>query len=225
MSRRPRKRHPLRNIILIVCIFTAVFWLWPEHVTIVPPEGAPAATANNSDWNLTLVNKSYGLPEGYTFSLAHARDGVRVDRRIARELSRMLDDAEAQGYEVHLNAGYRTSDEQRQLFEEKQNAFRANGYDDLTAQALAAQWVSPPGASEHELGLAVDIGTETTALYDWLAAESWRYGFIRRYPPDKTDITGVAHEPWHFRYVGKEAAAAMASQNLCLEEYVNQQDE
>lgn len=78
----------------------------------------------------------------------------------------------------------------------------------------------PPGTSEHELGLAVDIGTETLALYDWLAAESWRYGFIQRYPPDKTALTGVSHEPWHYRYVGESAASEMHAQGLCLEEYV-----
>lgn len=221
---RPRKRRRrLRRLLIVIALFLfAQFWILPERVTITSVESAPAALEADLPWQLTLVNRAHGLPDGYRFSLARTRDGMQVDRRIASALEEMLDDAEALGYEIHLNAGYRTTAEQQALFDDKVASYVSTGYDTTTAQTLAAQWVSQPGTSEHELGLAVDIGTETLALYDWLAAESWRYGFIRRYPPDKTALTGVSHEPWHFRYVGEEAAAEMHAQNLCLEEYVAQ---
>ena len=212
---RSRSRK-FRKLLALVLLAVLALVFWPEHVTVDPPADAPANARPDLPWNLTLVNRN-SLPDGYRFTLTHSRDGVKVDRRIAAELERMLDAAEAQGFEVHLNAGYRTSAEQRALFDEKTASFQSTGYD---ARALAAQWVAPPGTSEHELGLAVDIGTETLALYDWLAAESWRYGFIQRYPPDKTALTGVSHEPWHYRYVGENAASEMHAQGLCLEEYV-----
>lgn len=216
---RSRSRK-FRKLLALVLLAVLALVFWPEHVTVDPPADAPANARPDLPWNLTLVNRDSSLPEGYRFTLTHSRDGVKVDRRIAAELEQMLDAAEAQGFEVHLNAGYRTSAEQRALFDEKTASFQSTGYDEQTARTLAAQWVSPPGTSEHELGLAVDIGTETLALYDWLAAESWRYGFIQRYPPDKTALTGVSHEPWRYRYVGESAASEMHAQGLCLEEYV-----
>ena len=82
-----------------------------------------------------------------------------------------------------------------------------------------------PGTSEHELGLAVDINADNVnstgqEVYDWLLQNAWRYGFIQRYPADKTDITGISNEPWHYRYVGLEAAEEITQQGICLEEYL-----
>ena len=93
-------------------------------------------------------------------------------------------------------------------------------------------WVARPGTSEHQAGLAVDIvsveyqvldeGQEDTPLQQWLMAHCWEYGFILRYPTDKSDLTGVGYEPWHYRYVGEEAAKAITEQGICLEEYLAQ---
>ena len=87
-----------------------------------------------------------------------------------------------------------------------------------------------PGASEHQTGLAVDIvdinyqlldeGQEDTAVQIWLMAHCAEYGFILRYPTDKSELTGVSYEPWHYRYVGTEAARAIMGGGLCLEEYL-----
>lgn len=210
-------------LILFVAIVLSVFGCsFSRHVTVQAPVSAPANSTPSLPWQLTLVNRWNGLPENRSFWLKTTADGEQVDSRIADALNDMLNDAEAQGYEVHLNAGFRTSAEQQALFEDKIAAFCAGGYDVVTASELAGQWVSRPGTSEHELGLAVDIGTETPALYDWLQDNSWRYGFIQRYPENKTALTGVAHEPWHYRYVGEEAAAEMYAQGLCLEEYLAQ---
>ena len=96
----------------------------------------------------------------------------------------------------------------------------------------AAKTVALPGTSEHQLGLAVDIvdrsnqnldrTQETTAVQQWLMAHSWEYGFILRYPDEKSETTGIIYEPWHYRYVGKEAAEEIYRQGVCLEEYLDQ---
>ena len=88
-----------------------------------------------------------------------------------------------------------------------------------------------PGTSEHQLGLALDIvdvanqvldeRQENTEVQKWLMKNSWKYGFILRYPTDKSDITGISYEPWHYRYVGKEAAKEIYEAGICLEEYLN----
>ena len=77
-----------------------------------------------------------------------------------------------------------------------------------------------PGTSEHQLGIAVDISGEVYDIYPWLRENSCQYGFILRYPPDKTSVTGVSGEEWHYRYVGVEAATEMYEGGLCLEEYL-----
>ena len=98
------------------------------------------------------------------------------------------------------------------------------------AEELAADEVARPGTSEHQLGLAVDIisnahpdldeGWAETEEAVWLKEHCAEYGFILRYPPDKSDITGIVWEPWHFRYVGEEAAVYIMENDLCLEEYL-----
>lgn len=90
---------------------------------------------------------------------------------------------------------------------------------------MAEKYVAIPGTSEHQLGLSVDINADQTKcssekVYSWLANNAYKYGFIKRYPSSKSYITGINNEPWHYRYVGKEAAATIKNQNLCLEEYL-----
>lgn len=103
------------------------------------------------------------------------------------------------------------------------------GYSEEGAREEAARWVARPGTSEHETGLAVDIvdkgyqildrKQEQTPVQQWLMEHCVRYGFILRYPTDKSELTGIGYEPWHYRYVGPEAAAAIMEQGICLEEY------
>ena len=109
----------------------------------------------------------------------------------------------------------------------------AQGYSEEEARTETAKNIAIPGTSEHQLGLAVDIvdknyqildeTQEDTAVQKWLMENSWRYGFILRYPTDKSDITGIVYEPWHYRYVGKEAAEAIYNEGICLEEYLEKQ--
>ncbi|GBF77984.1 D-alanyl-D-alanine carboxypeptidase [Paenibacillus sp. 598K] len=92
------------------------------------------------------------------------------------------------------------------------------------------EYAHPPGFSEHESGLALDIGSKQGKMESaeegrWLEQHAWRYGFILRYPPDKTEVTGVPYEPWHYRYVGLPHSAIMKQQGLVLEEYLAQLQE
>ena len=84
------------------------------------------------------------------------------------------------------------------------------------AREKALETVAVPGTSEHQMGLAVDISGE--AAHAWLAEHCWEYGFILRYTEEKAEITGIADEPWHFRYVGREISMDMKDSGLCLEE-------
>jgi D-alanyl-D-alanine carboxypeptidase len=109
------------------------------------------------------------------------------------------------------------------------------GYSYEKACAITEETLAVPGASEHQAGLSVDIVTlrhqvlndafADTKAGKWLAEHAHEYGFILRYPKDKEEITGINYEPWHFRYVGKEAAEQIYELGCCLEEYVMLQNQ
>ena len=176
-------------------------------------------------WDLILVNKDYAVPDHYELELTQLSNGKEVDSRIYPALQEMFDDARMSGLQLFVREGYRTQEEQRAIMEERIAEYLAQGYSKQDAKKMAEGYVSIPGTSEHQLGLAVDVNADTSVsssdeVYAWLDANAYRYGFIKRYPSDKTEITGVNHEPWHYRYVGREAAEEMKENNLCLEEYV-----
>ena len=182
--------------------------------------------SEDNGWNLILVNRDNYIPADYKVQLTELSNGKKVDSRIYPELQEMFNDARAQGYGLFVREGYRTQEEQQQLMDEKIEAYENEGKSKSEAKKLAEQWVAIPGTSEHQLGIAVDINADTTKsssddVYNWLAENAHTYGFIKRYPSNKTDITGVINEPWHYRYVGKEAASKIYSQGICLEEYID----
>ena len=182
--------------------------------------------SEDNGWNLILVNHDNYIPADYKVQLTELSNGKKVDSRIYPELQEMFDDARAQGYSLFVREGYRTQEEQQQLMDEKIEVYENEGKSKSEAKKLAEQWVAIPGTSEHQLGIAVDINADTTKsssddVYNWLAENAHTYGFIKRYPSNKTDITGVINEPWHYRYVGKEAASKIYSQGICLEEYID----
>ena len=182
--------------------------------------------SEDNGWNLILVNRDSYIPDDYQVELTELSNGKKVDSRIYPELQEMFNDARAQGYGLFVREGYRTQEEQQQLMDEKIEAYENEGKSKSEAKKLAEQWVAIPGTSEHQLGIAVDINADTTKsssddVYNWLAENAHTYGFIKRYPSNKTDITGVINEPWHYRYVGKEVASEIYSQGICLEEYID----
>ncbi|WP_443598364.1 M15 family metallopeptidase [Agathobacter sp.] len=178
-------------------------------------------------WNLILVNKDYKIPSGYDPELTELSNEQKVDSRIYPQLQKMFDDARAAGLELFVREGYRTIQEQQKIMDEKIEEYRAEGYSHSEAKELAEKYVAIPGTSEHQLGLSVDINADTSkcssdAVYAWLAENAYKYGFIKRYPSEKVEITRINNEPWHYRYVGTEAAAKMQESGLCLEEYIEQ---
>lgn len=178
-----------------------------------------------SSWCLLLVNRWNQIPEDYQVDLVTLNNGEQVDARIYPALQEMFDAARAESVYPIVASGYRTGEEQEQLMAEKIAEYEGQGYSDQEAREKAETWVAIPGTSEHQMGIAVDINADGIyssgdQVYGWLAENAYRYGFIRRYPEDKTEITGVIHEPWHYRYVGKEAAREIQEQGVCLEEYL-----
>lgn len=182
------------------------------------------ATLKNG-WQLILVGGEYYVPDDYEVKLLTLSNGQQIDERIYPPLQEMFDDMRSQGIYPTVVSGYRSYEEQRAILEEKYLAYRGEGYSKSRAKELALEWVALPGTSEHQLGIAVDINPDYSVsdgegVYDWLKDNAHKYGFIKRYPEDKTEMTGIINEPWHYRYVGKKAAKEIYEQGLCLEEYL-----
>ena len=198
----------------------------PQTETTAPRESIPAETVISSgdDWKLTLVNASHALPEDWDAELTVLSNGKRVDSRIYPALQRMFDDARKAGLDPIVGEGYRTHAEQQQMLDDRIDSYLQEGYTQRAAVQLALEYVAVPGTSEHELGLAVDINSQSgnnEAVYVWLAQNAPAYGFILRYPENKETVTGIAYEPWHYRYVG-DVAKKLTAEGLTLEEYLAQ---
>ncbi|MDR1733365.1 MAG: M15 family metallopeptidase [Oscillospiraceae bacterium] len=188
------------------------------------------ATIDPDKWYLLLVSRDYALPADYAPATEVCLPGVysanvKMDARVAPYYRRMYNDAKAAGVELTPFSGYRPISRQKTNFDNKIASYESQGYSKEEAVNLAAMTILPPGCSEHEAGLAMDIvntqvSFETTAAFRWLQENAYKYGFILRYPKDKTAITKISYEPWHWRYVGTETAAAMLGTGLCLEEYL-----
>lgn len=178
----------------------------------------------SAEWNLIVVNQWNELPEDYSVELTELSNGQKVDSRIYPYLQEMFDAARAEGIYPVVGEGYRTAEEQQEILDDKIQTYINQGYSPLRAERTAKEWVALPGTSEHQLGIAVDINADKSMcsneeVYVWLAENAYKYGFILRYPPGKQEITGTSYEPWHYRYVGVEAAQDIYEQGICLEEY------
>ena len=197
----------------------------------IPTEPAPAEPIDKDSWELLLVNRWNPLPEGYSIQTVELRNGLRVDERCYQDLQAMMDACRAEGLSPVICSAYRTQEYQERLYRAETERWLERGYSQSDAEEEAGKSVAVPGTSEHQLGLAVDIvdmnnqrldeSQERTDVQIWLMAHSWEYGFILRYPSGKSEITGIIYEPWHYRYVGKEAAKEIYEAGICLEEYLN----
>ena len=177
------------------------------------------------DWRLLLVNPWNEVPAGYvsTLSLVHAQDGEYVDARIYDDLMDMMQAMRAEGLTPFINSAFRTNAYQQMLYQNKIATYQSYGYSYYDAVYRAGQWVARPGTSEHEIGLAIDFNmymSNSGAVHYWLQNYGWQYGFIYRYPDDKTGVTGINPESWHFRYVGREYAGYIHRSGLTLEEFL-----
>lgn len=198
----------------------------------------PPAAKPEQSWSTLLVNPWNYMPDGYQPEVRRvyncgADTGKDFDVRAADALELMLSDARKAGYNMYLVSAYRSYDYQVGLYNRKVNEYKALGYDEETAKSEAAKWVAIPGTSEHCIGLAADIVSSTwyntnsdltydfdkTEHFTWLYNHCAEYGFILRYPQNREGTTGITYEPWHYRYVGVDAAKYIMENNITLEEF------
>ena len=188
--------------------------LAPVHTDYINATPAPTAAALSADelnagdgWMLLLVNSSNAIP------------------RIYPSLQSMFDDARAQGVYPVVSSGYRTAKQQQSEMDDKIQEYIDDGKSEDEARTLAATYVAQVGYSEHEAGLAIDIvakanKSDDDTVWAWMKEHCAEYGFILRYPEGKEGVTGMSYEPWHFRYVGVEAAQKIMGAGITLEEYL-----
>ena len=194
---------------------------------------APAFAAQ-ADPLLTLVNPWNTLPENWTVELVNIGNGHKVDKTCYDDLMAMLDACKGAGLRPVVRSSYRTQATQKRLYENKVSQWMGYGYSDAEARKKAATIVAVPNTSEHQMGWAVDIVDASYQVLNekqatmpaqiWLMEHSWEYGFILRYPTNKSEVTGIIYEPWHYRYVGREYAKAIFDSGLCLEEWLEKRE-
>lgn len=186
---------------------------------------------------ILLVNPWNPIPDGYEPDLVPISSSVsyagrKIDRHCHDPLMEMITDCKEQtGSKMYIVSAYRDHETQTINFNKEVQSFISAGYSREDALVEAAKSVAVPGTSEHQLGLAVDIiDTKLWKLsaaqadlpgQQWLMENCWRYGFILRYPENKTDVTGIIYEPWHYRYVGTKVAAELHESGMTLEEYLD----
>ena len=192
--------------------------------------GGEVEESSEDDWKLRLVNSHFQLELDYSVDLAEVENGLLVDRRIVDTTREMLSSMRAEGLRPVIVSAFRSNTRQRELLNLRVQELIDVGYAPFDAFEQINLSLAVPGSSEHALGLALDIASEHNTTLDgwtelspewlWLQNHSWRYGFILRYPEGKSHITGVIYEPWHFRYVGREAAEQIFTQGVTLEEFL-----
>lgn len=179
---------------------------------------------------LVLANRDNPLPKDYNPSLKYICNGrLQASPSLYENLVQMLADAKLQGYSYWIASAYRSYEKQQGLVDEDVNTFINQGMAYETALEEVYRETMPAGCSEHQTGLALDILCTNNTNMDvsqaeepgneWLRDNCYKYGFILRYPENKSEITGVNFEPWHFRYVGKEAAKYIMKNHITLEQF------
>ena len=180
----------------------------------------------------SLVSRTEILPNNYKAAdiiqtkVPHATDATEVSSRIEASLEALIAAAQKDGNDLILSSAYRSIQDQQNLYDE---------FVITKGKAMADLYVAKPGTSEHHTGLAIDFATASPACEAdndtcnldssaavWLEEHAWEFGFILRYPEGKKPITGIAYEPWHFRYVGKPLAKALSESHLTLDEALEQ---
>lgn len=165
---------------------------------------------------VVLVNGWNPVPEDYTTNLVSFGDW-QVDASCYEALVEMLEDCP---YSYTITSAYRSKERQQSIWTTRLYNYLNAGYSDASALAMVQAYVAKPGYSEHQLGLAIDI-SGSDEVCAWLANHCWEYGFLLRYPEGKSDITGIAYERWHFRYLGTELAREISQMDVTLEEYMD----
>lgn len=179
-------------------------------------------------WNLLVVNMEREIPEGYDPETKEILDtGYELDARVTPYYEKMYRAGKKDGVTLTPFSGHRSYERQRINYNNLTETYMARyGLDRKAAAKKAATVILPPGTSEHNIGLAMDVcntydSFANSAEYAWLMKNAYKYGFILRYPKEKEDVTGIVYEPWHWRFVGVEYAKKIKDSGLCLEEYLD----
>ncbi len=189
----------------------------------------PAFADTSVDWNLLLVNRDYILPDDFSpelETLSEIGSEEKLDKRVVPHYIEMFNAAAEDGLYLTPLSGYRTVELQKSNYDNLIDSWVLQGFSKAEAAQKAAEEILPPSTSEHNAGLAMDIisleeSFEDTEEYKWLSEHAADYGFILRYPKDKTSVTKIMYEPWHWRYVGVETAQKIKASGKVLEEYLN----
>lgn len=214
---------------------SASFLKSPDRISLsnVPDyEKEQGYAESERPWNLVLANRWNPLPDGYVPKLATLAGSYEVDERIVEATSQLLDGCRGSGCNPVVCSAFRSQEYQAELLRNSVELKMAAGMTEREATEKALRSLAAPGTSEHQLGLALDIvdkanqnlteAQESTPVSRWMKEHCWDYGFILRYPNDKTEITGIIYEPWHYRFVGLEVARTMRKSGQCLEEYLEE---
>lgn len=191
------------------------------------PEPTVINMPADAGWSVVLINRYYKMNDTYEPLVQAVLDdsGIYLDERVAEKYREMYAAALADGVTLVPAAGYISPERQDRKFTKQVDLYVAEGMTEEAAKAKASFTVLPAGCNESNYGLAVDIGWQAddfadSPAYAWLQRNAAEYGFVERYKADKTEYTHFTAQPWHWRYVGADAAQAMNEQGLCLEEYL-----
>ncbi len=183
---------------------------------------------------LRLVNRNNPVSEGEQIELIRVSAERYMEREAGRAMKKMIQAALNKGVRLNVVSAYRSHKYQAELIEKSIAERMESGMDAISARKETYRSLAEPGTSEHNAGLAADIMCENdtdgderfenTREFAWLRDNAHRFGFILRYPRGKEEITGFIYEPWHFRYVGVRAAKKIKKQDVCLEEFLRQEN-
>ncbi|AUJ23824.1 D-alanyl-D-alanine carboxypeptidase family protein [Virgibacillus dokdonensis] len=216
--------------VISIAIILAVLWfdrnnssvIYHDPVEVADENPLKIDVADVHQGELLLVNEEYGIKESAKTDIKNLYKNqeltgdygllttdIALSKEITAYFNEMIEGAKKDGVNNFLiSSGYRSFEEQTKLYQEK-----------------GRDYALPGGYSEHQLGLALDVGSSEGTMAEaaegkWIAENAWQYGFVLRYPQAKTDVTGIQYEPWHIRYVGKPHSVIMQDKNFVLEEYL-----
>ncbi len=210
-----------------------VCYMSSKYLTESKPQSDPVkrnvVDPRGDNWNLTVVNFYNEYDSSYMPKLkkvcADYGYNIYMDERVADWYTKMYKAALKDGIKLVPISGYRSYATQEKNYKNRIKLWQSRGYGYNEAVKKTAQVILPPGTSEHNLGLAMDIccldyNFDERKEYKWLEKHAADYGFILRYTEENKSKTGVVAEPWHWRFVGVEDAKAIKKSGLCLEDYV-----
>ncbi len=182
-----------------------------------------------SSWQYLVAGPSHNIGTYTPYVVAIEDSAQYFDERAIDALEEFLDAARSAGYSPYVMTAYRSYSSQNYIYNGRASQIAWPNTPTAADYEEAEKYVSAPGESDHQTGLGVDITDRYYNTLDasqmdqnflaWMRENCAQYGFILRYPSDKSSITG-RDEPWHFRYVGVEAAQYIMDNNLCLEQFV-----